>query len=154
MSAYLCEAKHIGAIASFLGSDRGQVSYVERHLEKGTAIAESEPIAVRVGVELGRENLRSVSARYPHDNGDGDRPGEAHDSDTDYLARCSQCSRLFLPSVNPARMLKALDCYEYQACETNDYPQSRAANLIKLARARAIRALPEYEDAAWGWDAR
>ena len=49
-------------------------------------------------------------------------------------------------------ILKACDCYDYQACETPDYEQSQAAKIIHKIRMNAIRTMPGYDQAPWGID--
>ena len=50
----------------------------------------------------------------------------------------------------PVIVLKALDCYEYQACETPDWAQTEAHDFCRALRKRMIAQLPGYEDAPWG----
>jgi len=47
--------------------------------------------------------------------------------------------------LSPVEILKACDCYDYQACETPDYYQSDAAKIVDQIRHHAIANLP-------GWD--
>ena len=53
----------------------------------------------------------------------------------------------------PVEILKAIACYEYQACETPDWDASIAKAFCAWLRVRAIEFLPGYEDAEWGIDA-
>lgn len=57
----------------------------------------------------------------------------------------------FTAPIRPVDVIKACDCYDYQACETEDYEETAAARLIKAIRSKAIRAaLPALESAKWG----
>jgi len=47
--------------------------------------------------------------------------------------------------------LKALDCYDYQACESADYKQTDAAQFIDALRRHLIQRLPGYGEAET-WD--
>lgn len=46
-------------------------------------------------------------------------------------------------------LLKAIDCYEYQACEHPDWAQSQAHAFCQALRLRLISALPGYDAASW-----
>jgi hypothetical protein len=47
----------------------------------------------------------------------------------------------------PAAMLKAIDCYEYQSCETPDWEDTEAARFCQALRAHLIHQLPGYDEA-------
>ena len=46
-------------------------------------------------------------------------------------------------------VLKACQCYGYQACELNNYELSVAARIIGAIMSRAISMLPDYHAARW-----
>jgi len=50
---------------------------------------------------------------------------------------------------NPVVVLKAINCYEYQARETPDYDNSEAAAFCQALRGAAIHHLPGYDQAPW-----
>lgn len=50
---------------------------------------------------------------------------------------------------DPVVVLKALSCYEYQACEHPGWLSSEARQFCDALRHRAIRALPGYDAAPW-----
>lgn len=54
-----------------------------------------------------------------------------------------------MPSA--VQVLKALDCYEYQACETPGYDTTEAFDFIRALRKRMIQKLVGYSDAKWEW---
>lgn len=87
-----------------------------------------------VGALLLAENRRSVDHRYAEE--EWEQP---------YLFKT-------LPGVpNPVSVLKALDGFEYQACEHPEWEQSEAFNFCQSLRSSAIRKLPGYdEDDHWG----
>lgn len=85
---------------------------------------------------LHNENVRSVNYRYATVDG----PGE-------------MTFRPVWRDVSPVQIIKACDCYDYQACETPDYYETPAASLIKQIRKAAIRRLPGYDDAEWSMSA-
>lgn len=99
---------------------------------------------------LANENARSCRSRYP------DNPPP------------------FVPEYNPARdglrlfslttgggmvdvrkiaaILKACDCYTYQACEAIGHEETDAASFVRSLAAWAVRRLPGYDAAPWGID--
>jgi hypothetical protein len=87
-----------------------------------------------VGAMLLAENRRSVDHRY--DEEEWEQP---------YLFKR-------LPGVpNPVAVLKALDGFEYQACEHPEWEKSEAHAFVQALRKRAISKLPGYEeDDHWG----
>lgn len=86
-----------------------------------------------IGQTLVNENWRSVNYRYK----------------TTDTAPVYQHAHYAQP-LTIVEVLKACDCYEYQACETTDYNDSEAANLIHAIRKKAIREMPGYQEAPWG----
>jgi hypothetical protein len=112
------------------------------------------------------ENLRSLNHRYP---GEDDWDG------SDMVRREAPASELVEEALKarPARspwqfdgalsakvlatqIIKCCDCYDYQACETDDYEQSEAKALVEKIRAQAIKAGGEsdksklYDQLMWG----
>lgn len=91
----------------------------------------------RLGQMLWGENHRSVNARYQED-------------DIEPLYEYAP-----LPGVvNPVVVLKAIDCYEYQTCEHEDWEASEAHKFCETLRGKMIGWLPGYDDAPWGIDDR
>jgi hypothetical protein len=104
------------------------------------------------GETLLRENERSLRSRY-------ERADE-------YFGPWLVGAFNYLEPVRlncPAELLKQLDCYEYQACESSDWEKTAAKKLcaeiaerIRIASFAGsldvIRSCPEYERAQWGLD--
>jgi hypothetical protein len=89
----------------------------------------TEKNAGYVGAMLLAENRRSIDHRY--DEEEWEQP---------YLFKR-------LSGVpNPVSVLKALDGFEYQACEHPEWEKSEAFNFCQSLRKRAISKLPGYED--------
>jgi hypothetical protein len=89
--------------------------------------------AGQVGAMLMAENRRSVDFRY--DETEIEEP---------YIYRELQ------GTPDPVVVLKAISCFEYQACETPDWPKSEAFAFCRALEQRAISNLPGYRDAnAW-----
>lgn len=98
-----------------------------------------------VGAALLRENIASVSYRY-QDFGTGNLPGPIPNPvPKDYV---------FLPflRVEPAQVVKAIDCYEYQSCEHPGWNDSEARRFCDVLRRRYCATMPGYDDALWEVD--
>lgn len=88
---------------------------------------------------LAQENLRSIRRRY------GDDEPSRHD--------CPQVVPHRAPRDMPTLVeaLKAIACYEYQACETTDWEDSEAYAFCRALQDRLCARLPGYEKAPWEW---
>jgi hypothetical protein len=84
------------------------------------------------GATLLAENRRSVNWRY--DEEEFEEPYEF---------------RRIGGHLSAVAILKAIDCYDYQACEHPDWPQSEAYDFCQALRAAMIHQLPGYDAAAW-----
>lgn len=82
---------------------------------------------------LATENARSVGYRY-------NEPTKP----VDYVAW-----PFGSPAPSIVEALKLLDCYEYQACECQDWEDSEAFRWCYRLRKALGRALPGYDSAAW-----
>ncbi|MER5754385.1 hypothetical protein [Streptomyces sp. NPDC002088] len=111
----------------------GQPWGPEAHEMYGKVVRElTRANAGYVGAMLLAENRRSVDHRYAEE--EWEQP---------YLFQS-------LPGVpNPVAVLKALDGFEYQACEHPEWETSEAFNFCDSLRRTAIKKLPGYEDAPW-----
>lgn len=87
----------------------------------------------KIGNILKNQNCKSVNARY-------------NESEVADPYKFRGVTKLY----NPVQLLKILDCYDYQACETNDYGQTAAYKIVKYIRKNLIKILPGYNDAKWG----
>lgn len=88
--------------------------------------------ANRVGAMLWNENHRSVDHRY----------NEASDREVYRFKESPITSNL-------VAVLKAIDCYEYQTCEHDEWEQSEAFAFCQALRKAVIHMLPGYEEAPW-----
>jgi len=142
MSAYLVGHDHIDALLTFAISKtygRGVV-----YTAKDTLIEINRENATEIGRILLTENERSVRHLYP-ERAPGDLPGTTGED-----AAASYDFRI-LQGATPLAILKACECFDYQACETADYEASIACRIIDAIRKRAILRLPGY-DAEAGWN--
>jgi len=149
MSAFICQPEHFQQLAIFATDQRpGQRMRIEprylRHPESQAwaAIATASGmdmvqnhVATFYATLLQSENVRSVNHRY-------------NESDAAEPITVPHRAKIL---VNAIDILKMCDCLEYQSCETADWEQSAAFELLELIRRAAIRALPGYEKAPWDY---
>jgi hypothetical protein len=146
MSAYVVGHDHIDALLTFATADDpqsfGPISY--RLEPTGNRVEITTLNATEIGRKLLTENERSVNHRYP---GDDDLPGTIGEEAAGYTFRP------WAKAPDAIAILKGCDCFDYQACETDDYRASDAFRIIDAIRARAISRLPGYTNAP-GWEFR
>ena len=123
MSAYVVEDYTINAMIGFYVSGRYNQCTVNE--------------AKKMAQTLINENYRSVNYHYRENQ---------NPHKTNYQEKWALCSDRF----GAAQILKLCDCYDYQACETDNYYQSEAANIVQKIRGYAIHRLPGYDKAEWG----
>lgn len=137
MSAFIVSNDHIDALVSFALAHRTSY-WTGSH-----RVAISHENAEEIGRILMDENVASVAHLY-QDRIDQDE----RDAGAAYRFREFDV----LPS--PVVILKACDCYDYQACEHDGWDASMAKIIVNAIRRDAVRALPGYEAAPWGIDNR
>lgn len=118
------------------GSPWGATS-VETHQRKARELTRESADATML--LLYAANVASVNYRY--DNRDGET--------VDHIPHYRHSD---MRNIRPVQVLKALACYEYQACETPDWEDSEAHAFCEALRHRMIQVLPGYEEATWGID--
>jgi hypothetical protein len=151
MSAFIVGHDHIDALLSFAmqRDTYGSVRYYIK--DTHTSVEITKQNATEIGRILLTENERSIYHRYPDvkPGKDENKPGTwGEDAETYKFKPWPLTSPLSAVSI-----LKACDCFDYQACETDDYEQSLAHTIINAIRKRAIHRVPGYDDAQ-GWEFR
>lgn len=134
MSAWILPDRHLNTLVAWAA--RHSVAYYRddvRHEINGDE--------ARVAAVLYAANVRSVNHRYDETTPTGG-----------YLYR-----QPTQPLPSPLEILKMCDCYDYQACEVDDYDyRSEAWQIVDTIRGHAICTLPGYREAqhCWplGWD--
>jgi hypothetical protein len=98
-----------------------------------------------LGELLTVENVRSITARYPDTLDGGPMPGPC-------VAYWEQYYTFEKPQrrLTCAEALKAIHCYEYQACEHDGWIDSEAKRFCEGLQGSIIGVLPGYADAPWG----
>lgn len=141
MSAFTIDTDHIDymvtAALTFGGS--GPLSW---HIASNEVKVGASPIEnttectpenrTDIGAMLLAENVRSVNSRY-----------SAEELAPVYT------NRVYPGRIDPVQTLKAIDCYEYQACEHDGWKTSNAHRFCAALRYAAIAMLPGYDAAAW-----
>ena len=102
-----------------------------------------------VGRFLVAENLRSIRHRYPDT---AQRP-EATPGPADPYWKNDYAYRDPGYRLSVVEALKAIDCYEYQACEHPEWRRSEARRFCDSLRGSVVGALPGYWQANWSWSA-
>jgi hypothetical protein len=141
MSAFVVSHDHIDALLTFADRRkmRGQLDY-------------SEQLSwTQIGKILLAENERSVCHRYT-DCVPGNCPGKIGEEAIGYKFRHMHELAMMQHTALCITIIKACDCFDYQACETDDYGQSIACRMIKSIRHEAVHSLPGYDDAPWEID--
>lgn len=152
MSAFLVGYDHINALLTFaVRRSRYGSSASFYHDAFNRRIYITDENATEIGQRLLAENERSIVARYPDcANELGKAPGP-------FVPELA-AAYLFVPwppswLLTPVAVLKGCSCFDYQACETEDYDSTVAHAIIDGIRSHAINLLPGYEDAP-GWEFR
>jgi hypothetical protein len=124
MSAFIVSNKHIDTLVSYAMS-----SGIHQVYHNGdTCHLDGEGM----GMILAEQNARSVNARY------------REQTTVDY-----SWTPIYRLPTNAVQILKACNCYDYQACETDDYDTTLAHAIIQAIQSKAIRSLPGYDAAEW-----
>jgi len=130
VSAVLCSFAHISALAEYAVVHQiwARGSYTRDDINKTDAEVLAE--------QLFAENLRSVNARYPRKAGD-----------VPFIF--SRDTRAQALAASPVEIIKAAECLAYHSDEhrSENVCTATCQAIIK----HAIRLLPGYEQASWGW---
>ena len=142
MSAYIVNPEHLGILGAYAALHRVVISPWSHD--------QSVQAAQRVAIGLARENIRSVTTRYP-DDPDGQRPGPGLKDAEIQEAAAIYAGYFFThpPHITPIQILRLIECLDYQSCETDDWPQTLAFRQLGWIRGAATRSLPGYDQAQW-----
>lgn len=146
MSAFVVSHMHINALLTFADNKRMR-DQLGWYVDRGT----SQLSWTELGRILLAENERSVCHRYP-DCTETDKPGTIGEEAIGYTFKTWGQAFTLQHDTLCVWIIKACDCYDYQACETDNYDQSIAYQIIRAIRAKATRSLLAYDKAPWGID--
>ncbi len=127
MSMYLVANEHIRELAVFYANHQ----WDRKHGQSQVADAN------RIAKQLASGNLQSAIARYGLEHGLGDFNG----------LTVTMCDLTHPKVNNPLDILSMVACYDYQACEPEDYKESETCKLVRSIQDMAIRALPGFDKA-------
>lgn len=148
MSAYVVDDHLIDFILTFIESDRqasvliqsaGDRVYMQDDIKGHWHGVTKWHRLSQLGQLLIDENYRSVNYRYD-------------DSEAPHRYTFRRHQKAFAARVDRValQVLRALSCYDYQACESPDYRATDASGVIDSIRAHAISKLSGYEETEWG----
>jgi hypothetical protein len=153
MSAYICDKRHIlylveSAMSHQLNGCGGPFHwYQESNPSRWGELGNTDyKQAADVANMLWRENVKSVSARYPNESS-GTLPGP---TDGPYVIWEGDFETTCFETFDPVQVIKSCDCFDYQSCEHDDWKESEAHAFIEALRSRAWHALKGYDQAEWG----
>ncbi len=138
MSAFLVEDKTINKVVSKLAMDR-EGEWMRRRFAEAGYDLNTAAGKQKLGWDMFGLNIRAVNMRYKGGQAEDFRP----------------LNYKYAGEYNFTRInaLKSLECWEYQ-CSEGDCDQSPLFLLMKDVELswckEIIRALPEYDKAAWG----
>ncbi len=101
--------------------------------------------AANVANMLWRENIKSVSYRYPNESS-ATLPGPIGEN-FDIKASDFHSSP---PEIDHIQVIKSCDCLEYQSCEHEGWTKSESHAFLQSLRKQAWQHMDGYEEAAWG----
>lgn len=126
MSCFIVSDAHISALAAFV--IRSEI--LTWNPTTGLPYRPQE-----IGDMFHAENVKSWNARYPKD---ATEPS------------FHLVERAYLAPRTLVQILRAIECFEYQSCDHDEWPESDVAKLCQRMRIKAIQLLPGYSDAPWG----
>jgi len=130
MSCFICSFTHICMLAAYATGNR--LYEPTRYTPEDTSRSDLE-LTARA---LYAANVHAYRTRYPHDP-------------------VVECFKLAGGSISLARKLtpiqvvKAAQCFEYQACEADYWEGSVLAGAVQAILCHAITQVPGYTEAAW-----
>lgn len=134
MSAFIVPHDHIDALVTYCVSRR--IDFWNHESKTRTDINTCN--AEEIGRMLLDENVRSVGYRYG---------GRLEDEEKN--AAASYCYRPYTQPLSAVQVIKAVQCLEYQCCETDNWEASLTWRICQEIKSRVSSALPGYDDAMW-----
>ena len=129
MSAYLVAPHHAAYLACYYVKMRQQCSGVPNAPTDEAGMAQL----------LAEANMASLAARY------GDSIDRAYVAECRRAAMQAQWTRF-----DPLQVIKAAQCFDYQACEVDDYDQTLTRQIVLRIISDAATDMEGYGEALWG----
>lgn len=147
MSCFMLEPAHFAYML-----DAAAVLGVSLHREGGVTLhATTHDQRAELFALLANENARSCRSCYP-DNLLPFVPEYDPARDGLRLFSLTTGGGGMVDVRKVAAILKACDCYTYQACEAIGHEETDVAGFVRSIAARAAHRLPGYDAAPWGID--
>ena len=129
MSAYVVNTKHLDALITWAAAKDEPLIWFTLPNGQGHPVKDNESAA---GQLLHDQNVHSVNYFY----------------ETDHAPIAYMWTR-YPERLSVAQVLKACDCYDYQAGAIDGYKYTWAGLLIDAIRSAAIERMPGYKEAHW-----
>lgn len=129
MSAFIVSDYHINYLLNWANRQR----YFSIKIGPTDYRGDDSKSLESLGNLLKRANYQSVNTRYNQKD----------------VPEPFKLEWLLSTKIDPVQVIKACDCFDYQACEVPDYERTDAAKVIDRIRSGAWHALPGYEEAEW-----
>lgn len=151
MSAFVLHKRHIDLLVQAIVEpladepleaelDRDLLFRSIKRLIPASVTAKAGSVEDAIGQVLLDQNVRSVQCRYPADQR----------MVPEYATRPYRYESLpFRPTV--VEVAKAIECYQYQACETDDWENTLAYRITEQLRNSLPTRMAGYEQAPWEW---
>lgn len=134
MSAFMVSFNHITALLHYAAAKQMQF-----HWDNSCYDPRDIVDAQALGEILLQQNVRSMLARYTQD-----KPEEY-----EYIKAYKYAPALYKPTISAIQAVKACHCFDYQACETEDWENTFAYRICHWIESKAITELPGYDAAQW-----
>lgn len=139
MSCFICDDAHITALAAY--AVRHGIADTTRLAALARIHGESLTDVEALAAEMFNENVASFRARYQG----------RHESDIGSFTFDRETSiKVRVGAFSPIAIIKSAQCFEYQACEHDDWKHSYTKSVINGIISHAITELPGYSAASWG----
>lgn len=136
MSAYVVSKDHLDLLVT--AAMHGSRYY--KGLRVGGRVFDSPEDANELGAILWAENVRSVNYRYHLDDWE-----EVYTYDPAGIAP-------YLGGlIDWGHVLGALSCYEYQACETDNWETTQAYQVCQALRRKVCGIIADRAGGGWSW---
>ncbi len=144
MSAYIVENRHViymvkAAISrSLADGDGGSITWGKYPDHKKIHCTANTEELLNICHMLQAENAKSYAARYK-------------DQTPDFIPiTAKEFNACFFVTFDPVQVMKAADCFDYQACEHDTWRESEGCQFIEALISKARHAVKGYDKAEWG----
>lgn len=155
MSAYIVDRHHVAYLAKIAAT---KTPHLRHWFNSTKGLAEPGKLALAFANILAKENFRSVYHRYPDTDPDGPdawkgaaQPPGAIDAAEPFSV--SEVEAMRFADESPAQIVAAVNCYAYQACESDDWTSTDAFRICAALYDYCARKLAEGQPVTERWGA-